>query len=298
MIYYVDTDTAGLERISGRRSLRKRRAARRRRRRIFIGMFLILAAGVFFYGKAVVSALFQTGESMQVRESLSSMRQESYQKENYGLESYSQGSAPEEKYPEELQEMLEKNEEAYDFVTNYPNREQYMGQDIDISDECSDGEVPLLMQWDRRWGYDDYGDSMIGVAGCGPTCMAMAYLYQTGDTQMNPRAMAEYASENGYCTESGTSWDFFTRGAEGLGLSGRELPLDEVIMKRSLDQGCVIICSMRPGDFTTTGHFILLRGYDDAGFYVNDPNRKTNSEKQWDFETLKGQIKCLWEIGM
>ena len=68
-------------------------------------------------------------------------------------------------------------------------------------------------------------------------------------------------------------------------------------MKQALDQGSVIICSMRPGDFTTTGHFILLRGYDENGFLVNDPNSRKNSEKQWNYDALSGQIKCLWEIG-
>lgn len=61
-------------------------------------------------------------------------------------------------------------------------------------------------------------------------------------------------------------------------------------------QGQVIVCSMAPGDFTTTGHFILIRGYGKDGFYVNDPNRKANCEKTWDFETLQGQIKRLWAL--
>ena len=75
------------------------------------------------------------------------------------------------------------------------------------------------------------------------------------------------------------------------------MPLSESAMKQALDQGSVIISSMRPGDFTTTGHFILIRGYDEKGFLVNDPNSRKNSEKQWDYETLSGQIKGLWEIG-
>ena len=110
--------------------------------------------------------------------------------------------------------------------------------------------------------------------------------------------MAEYAYENGYYTEAGTSWGFFTNGAKGLGLSGQELPLGEAQIKRALDEGKVVVCSMRPGDFTTTGHFILLRGYDENGFYANDPNSRKNSGKQWDFDRLSGQIKCLWSIGI
>ncbi len=199
--------------------------------------------------------------------------------------------------PQVLQELLEKNEETKEFVESYPDREQYMGREIDLSAECAAGGVPLLMQWDLRWGYDSYGKEMIGVEGCGPTCMTMAYLYLKGDASMNPREMAKYAYENGYYSEEGTSWSFFTEGADGLGLTGYELPLSEEAMERELDGGSVIVCSMRPGDFTTTGHFILLRGYDGNGFYVNDPNSRKNSGRQWDFETLKPQIKCLWRIG-
>lgn len=199
-------------------------------------------------------------------------------------------------YPEELLEMLEKNEETYEFVTGYPNRAEYMGSEINLTEECQTQTVPLLMQWDKRWGYDSYGNDMIGVAGCGPSCMTMAYIYLTGDTSMNPRKMAEYAYESGFYTEVGTSWSFFTDGAASLGISSSELSLEEGQMKSALDNGGVVICSMRPGDFTTTGHFILIRGYDGNGFYVNDPNSRKNSEKQWDFQTLSPQIKCLWSL--
>lgn len=197
---------------------------------------------------------------------------------------------------EELKELLSKNEEAADFVKGYSDRQVYVNQPINIKDDCEEGQVPLLMQWDKRWGYDAYGDSIIGLAGCGPTCLAMAYLYFTGDTEENPRTMAQFADENGYHTLEGTSWSLWTDGVKELGMTGEVLPLDENRMKTVLDQGGVIVCSMRPGDFTTTGHFILIRGYDDEGFWVNDPNRRSNSEKQWTYETLSGQIKNLWGI--
>lgn len=202
----------------------------------------------------------------------------------------------EEHYPQELRKLLEENEESYDFVENYANREDYMGKPIDLSDDFQAGSVPLLMQWDKRWGYDLYGDSMIGLAGCGPTCMTMAYLYQTGDLDMNPRTMAEFAQDSGFHTEEGTSWDFWTLGAEALGLYGEVVSLSENAMKTVLDNGGLLVCSMSAGDFTTGGHYILLRGYDDNGFFVNDPNRKSNSEKQWNYETLAPQIKNLWGI--
>ncbi len=261
--------------------LAKHRKEKKRRniRRLacWAGLALVLAVGLPKAGN-----LLQGDKSSKVEQFLE------------GLETLGAGSA----YPDELLEMLDKNEETYEFVSGYPNRSEYIGKEIDLTGEVQGGEVPLLLQWDQRWGYDSYGQEMIGLAGCGPTCMAMAYLHLTGDASMNPRAMAEYACENGYYTEAGTSWGFFTTGAAGLGLSGSELPLGETQIKNALDEGAVVVCSMRPGDFTTTGHFILLRGYDEGGFYVNDPNSKGNSGKQWSFERLSGQIKNLWRIGL
>ena len=197
-------------------------------------------------------------------------------------------------YPEELISLLERNEETLDYVTGYPDREEFRSREIDLSGDYRAGQVPLLMQWDRRWGYDAYGDEMIGLSGCGPVCLDMAYLYFTGDTSMTPREMAAYAYENGYYTREGTSWSLWTEGTKALGLQGEELSLDEKAMKSALDAGGLIVCSMRPGDFTTIGHFILIRGYDDNGFYVNDPNRRSNSGRQWDYDTLYPQIRNLW----
>jgi len=197
---------------------------------------------------------------------------------------------------QEMQALLERNEEAAEFVKDYPNREKYLGKDIDLSEDVREGEVPLLMQWDKRWGYESYGDSNIGLSGCGPTCLSMAYLYFTGDLKGNPREIARYCEENGFYTPSGTSWELWSTGAKEFGLAGAELPLDENRMKSALDEGKLIVCSMRPGDFTTVGHYILLIGYGEEGFIVNDPNRRENSEKCWTYETLKGQIRNLWEM--
>ena len=124
---------------------------------------------------------------------------------------------------EALAELAQNNAEAADFVADYPNRQNYLGQSIDLA-----------------------SDVLIG---------------QTGGTT-----------------------------------AGKELPLGENSMKTALDQGKLIVCSMRPGDFTTSGHYILLYDYDDTGFCVKDPNRVSNSSRTWDYDTLSPQIKNLWTI--
>lgn len=206
-------------------------------------------------------------------------------------------NADTDKFGEKLAELLERNEETADYVKCYPDREVYQNQSIDLIEDLKAGEVPLLLQWDKRWGYNACGDSMIGLAGCGPVCLDMAYLYFTGDSAMTPREMAAFVCERGYYKENvGTKWSLWTEGVGGLGLRGEELPLDESSMQQVLDSGGLVICSMGPGDFTTDGHFILIRGYDENGFYVNDPNRRSTSSRQWDFDTLCSQIRNLWSL--
>ncbi len=50
-----------------------------------------------------------------------------------------------------------------------------------------------------------------------------------------------------------------------------------------------------PGDFTTSGHFLVLTGVDDSGdIILRDPNSRIRTEKTWDIGELMAQIKNLW----
>ena len=200
-------------------------------------------------------------------------------------------------YPEKLLEMLVKNPETMDFVLNYPE-EKDKDHEISIEDTYVPGQIPLYIQWDSQWGYDSYGDGMIALDGCGPTCLSMVYIGLTGDTSMNPKKMADYSNRNGYLTSSGaTAWDLMLSGASGLGLTSGEVSLDETVIRRELEEGRPIICSMRPGDFTTTGHFIVLTGIaEDGNIIVNDPNSKLRSKQTWELNRLMGQMKNLWSF--
>ena len=53
---------------------------------------------------------------------------------------------------------------------------------------------------------------------------------------------------------------------------------------------------MGRGDFTATGHYIVLIGLEDGKFIVNDPNSVENSQKLWSYEQIQGQIRNLWVI--
>ena len=83
-------------------------------------------------------------------------------------------------------------------------------------------------------------------------------------------------------------------GASHFGIIGEELTLSQSAMENALSSGQPIICSMRPGDFTTTGHFIVITGLKDGKFIIKDPNSKERSNQLWDYQTLEHQISNLW----
>lgn len=195
--------------------------------------------------------------------------------------------------PESLLELMEKNPETVEFVLNYPHRVE---QIVDISG-LSREDVPLFLQWDQRWGYTVYGTDVLALTGCGPTCMAMAGYYLTGDAKFTPDQMAAFALEHDYYAwGNGTAWTFFSSGAKKLGLRAQELSLSESVMVSHLEKGHPIVINVRKGDFTEHGHYILAVGYEDGMFRINDPNSIVRSEKLWSYETLKPQIRNLWAI--
>jgi len=198
------------------------------------------------------------------------------------------------RYPKDLIELLEQNTETEEFVLGYPFRQE---PEVDLSG-LERSSVPLFLQWDPRWGYQKYGSSYLAVTGCGPTCLAMVGFYLTGEETMTPDQIARFAEENGYYAPGyGSSWALISEGSEKLGLAVQELPLVKKKMVTALEEGRPIILAMGEGDFTSTGHYIVLTGMEEDAFRVNDPNSRQNSGKLWTYEELEGQIRNIWAIG-
>lgn len=197
-------------------------------------------------------------------------------------------------YPKSLIELLERNPETATFVLNYPFREDL---EIDLSEyDLSEG-VPLMMQWDVRWGYLKYGSDVVGITGCGPLCLAMAGYYVTGDDSFSPDNIVQFAAENGYYSPgNGSSWTLISEGGVKLGLDVTEIPLVKKRITDNLEVGNPIICAMGPGDFTTSGHYIVMVGAVDGLIKINDPNSYANSAKLWTYEQIESQIRNLWVI--
>lgn len=198
-------------------------------------------------------------------------------------------------YPEDMLALLSRNIDMLDFVLGYPEKKGQVY--ADTIGEAEEGVFPLLLQWDERWGYGYYGDgeNTLAVSGCAPTALAMIVAGLTGDASNTPYEIAQYAQAEGYYVSGiGTSWDLITWGCQHFGVYGETISLSEESVFSTLESGTPIACSMRPGDFTTGGHFIVLTGIEDGKIRVNDPNSIVRSNQLWDYEVLAGQIKNLW----
>ena len=201
--------------------------------------------------------------------------------------------------PESLIALAGRNPETKDFVLGY-FRHTDLSAAAPLTGEVRKGETPLLLQWDERWGYTRYGSDYLAVTGCGPTCLAMACCAVTGRADVTPYTAARLAEENGwYVPGVGTAWALMTEEAEKLGFCGEAIGSDEASLSGALRRGSVLICSMRPGDFTAEGHFIVLCGIDSDGYVtVRDPNSPLRSAQLWDVGILAAQTAGAWEYAI
>ena len=203
----------------------------------------------------------------------------------------------EEKYPLELLLSGAGNPEMTDFLYGYLTSDG--STNGHFTDEEQPEDFPLLLQWDTRWGYMPYGtNGTVGSSGCGPTCLSMAVFYLTGDRTCTPDVITQYSLDEGHYVEGvGTAWALLDNYPTEFGLTVTHPGLSDEELKAHLDRGNILICSVRPGDFTSEGHFIVIYGYDENGYKINDPKCVYRSRLSWTYEQIQDDIKRIWSVG-
>lgn len=155
--------------------------------------------------------------------------------------------------------------------------------------------TPTLFQWDDRWGFTEYGSSVLGLTGCGPTSLSMVAIGLTGNTGATPDRIARFAMENGFYLEgTGTKWSLMTDGAASFGLTGRQITPAREEIYAVLSYGQPVIVSVGPGQFTDAGHFLVLSGLSDGKVLLHDPNSAENSSRLWDLSEFDSEIRAAW----
>lgn len=204
------------------------------------------------------------------------------------------------KCTDEIEEFVDKYPESLSLAVNYP---KWHDKEPEMKLKKADMEgnrIPLLFQWDKRWAYQEYGDGILGTTGCGPTSLVMVYSGITGKRDYSPAHMAKWAEKKGYYVENvGSSWLLMSEGAEELGLNVKTLHITKEEIEKELQDGKAVICSMHAGDFTQSGHFIVLTGMEQDGtICINDCNSPERSQRQWDLDTIIEQMDAGWSYSL
>lgn len=163
-------------------------------------------------------------------------------------------------------------------VRYYNQRTSYFGREIygPKNNDWNDGEV-----------------ATISSHGCGPVALSIVVSTLT-EKDITPKTVTDYACKNGYCTQSGTLNSIITDYSKKQGLKV------ELINKKDKDRvinslkskESLIIAVMGPKTFTSTAHFIVLRGItDDEKVLVADPNSFEKSQKLWDLDLIIKESK-------
>lgn len=197
--------------------------------------------------------------------------------------------------PDAIIELLDKNTETVDFVECYGELKDIPPAET-VGELPEDGSLPHLLQWDKKWGYQPYGDSFIAASGCGPTCLSMVITGLTGNEKITPYVLAKYAQENGYMIDAGGTYAAFMRDSvTEWGIIATESLESESFVQEETAKGKPIACNLNPGKyFTDVGHFIVITGYEDGIITVLDPFSIKNTEQEWKYSDIKEQIAGLY----
>ncbi len=168
----------------------------------------------------------------------------------------------------------------------------YYGTDYgDITFTNAETPVVYYNQTDARWGNESYGKtSTIGRAGCGPTALAIAVASLTNN-KVTPYDVAQWSVANGgLCEGSGSYHSLIPNGGRHYGLTVTSIGRDGKKLVEALQSGKLVIAIMSKGHFTSSGHFIVLRGVtEDGKILVADPASVKRSNKEWDLRIITSE---------
>ena len=166
------------------------------------------------------------------------------------------------------------------------------------------------LQTDPRWGSLDYSapgeKTTIAASGCGPTAMAMV-LATWADPSVTPKTECAWALAHGYkAPRQGTYYGYFEPAGARYGLRvtrlnytslyGKSTSAYHAQVKDALDRGELVIACMGPGNWTSSGHYVLAWKIEGDTIYINDPASTKAARTQGNWALFKQQVKYYWTI--
>lgn len=166
------------------------------------------------------------------------------------------------------------------------------------------------LQTDPKWKSVDYSakgeKTTIGASGCGPTAMAMV-LATWCDSKVTPLTECDWALKHGYkAPHSGTYYGYFEPAGRRYGLKVYRLNYTNIYgnsttayhaqARDALGEGHLVIACMGKGNWTSSGHYVLVYGIQDNVVYINDPASTKKARTEGSYSLFKQQVKYYWVI--
>lgn len=163
-------------------------------------------------------------------------------------------------------------------------------------------DIVFYIQTDKRWASLYYGGTdTIEKYACGPTSMSIVISTLT-DITIDPVQMSAWAEQNGYWyAESGSAHTLIPDAAKAFGLQSEGVentPEAGEKIRKALKEGKLIVALMGEGQFTKSGHFIVLRGItEDGEIIVADPASEERTNKTWELSTIIDEARAWANAG-
>lgn len=166
------------------------------------------------------------------------------------------------------------------------------------------------LQTDPKWKNHNYSakgeKKTIGSSGCGVVVAAMV-IATLKDKNVTPITTAEWSMAHGYkALNQGTYYTYFVPQFTQYDITCKRLNQSNLYGQSSstyhtealnaLKNGNWVIGCMGKGIWTSSGHFILLYGYENGYVYINDPASTKAARIKNTWNLFAKQVKYMWVI--
>ncbi len=163
--------------------------------------------------------------------------------------------------------------------------------------QANNGSFHGYFQTDAEWKNIPYASNTVGSSGCGVTSLATVISTLTGDNSITPATVVKEISDNGIAPTT-VSTTAFSAIPEKHSLHTKTIfnmaqfqaGLDEI---KASGGTKLMIMNVRPGYWTTVGHYFVVRGYaEDGKVQVHDVGESTarhpKTDKTYDVSFMTG----------
>ncbi len=169
-----------------------------------------------------------------------------------------------------------------------------------FSGALTTGEYPKLYTFDKRWGYLEFGDGILGVTGSGPVSLAVASMGLSGAATHDPTTVAQAVIAAQLATGSAGMDDAFVSShANEAGLVATALDTSSEGIYAPVSQGQPVIIRLQSGSGvgSENAHWALITALnEDNSVSVFDPTSVIASSHSWSLGAVSAVTEAAFSL--